>query len=82
MSTQDRSPQAYWRANMRLVGIHLAVWAFVSYGMAILFRGAEPGVDIGFWFAQQGSMLVFIIQIFIYAWQMNRLDREFDVHED
>ena len=88
MSTsQDLSGQAYWKANIRLVTIHLIVWAFVSYFCAIILRpvlSGRPvgGTDLGFWFAQQGAMLVFIVQIFIYAAQMNRLDRKFDVHED
>ena len=84
---QDLSGQAYWKANIRLVTIHLIVWAFVSYFCGIILRPvlsgiAVGGTDLGFWFAQQGSMFVFIIQIFVYAAQMNRLDRKFDVHED
>ena len=88
MSTpQDSSGQAYWKANLRIITIHLVIWAFVSYFCGILLRPVLAGVsvggtDLGFWFAQQGSMLVFIIQIFIYAGQMNKLDRQFDVHED
>ncbi len=86
-SSQDLSGQAYWKANIRLVTIHLIVWAFVSYFCGIILRPmfsgiAVGGTDLGFWFAQQGSMLVFIAQIFIYAAQMNKLDRKFDVHED
>ncbi len=87
MSTQNTSGEAYWKANIRLVIMHLVVWAIVSYGMGILFRPALSGIsiggtDLGFWFAQQGSMLVFIVQIFVYAAQMSKLDRQFDVHED
>ncbi len=86
-SSEDLSGQAYWKANIRLVTIHLIVWAFVSYFCGIILRPmfsgiAVGGTDLGFWFAQQGSMLVFIAQIFIYAAQMNKLDRKFDVHED
>ncbi|OOZ37272.1 DUF4212 domain-containing protein [Solemya velesiana gill symbiont] len=86
-SPQDTSGQAYWKANIRLVSIHLVAWAFVSYFCGIILRPvfsgiAVGGADLGFWFAQQGAMLVFIVQIFIYAAQMNKLDREFDVHED
>ncbi len=86
-SSQDLSGQAYWKANIRLVTIHLIVWALVSYFGGIILRPmfsgiAVGGTDLGFWFAQQGSMLVFIAQIFIYAAQMNKLDRKFDVHED
>ncbi len=86
-ASQDLSGQAYWKANIRLVTIHLIVWAFVSYFCGIILRPLFAGIpvggtDLGFWFAQQGSMLVFIAQIFIYAAQMNKLDRKFDVHED
>jgi len=86
-SSQDLSGQAYWKANIRLVTIHLIVWAFVSYFCGIILRPAFSGIavggaDLGFWFAQQGSMFIFIAQIFIYAGQMNKLDRKFDVHED
>jgi len=87
MSTQSSSGEAYWKANLRLIVIHLIIWAFVSYFCGIILRPvlsgiAVGGADLGFWFAQQGSMFVFIIQIFVYAAQMNRLDRQFDVHED
>jgi putative solute:sodium symporter small subunit len=86
MST-DLSGQAYWKANMRLIMMHLVVWAFVSFGCGIILRPALAGIpvggaDLGFWFAQQGSMLVFGIQIFVYAAQMNKLDIKFGVQED
>ena len=77
----------YWRANIRLVSILLVIWFVVSYGFGIIL--AEPlnairigGVGLGFWFAQQGSMYTFVALIFFYAIRMNKLDREFDVHED
>ncbi len=88
MSEQNDSAQRYWKANIRLVVILLTIWALVSYGCGILFRPALDamidvgGIGLGFWFAQQGSMLVFLVLIFVYAFQMNKLDREFDVHED
>jgi putative solute:sodium symporter small subunit len=88
MSTSEMtSGQAYWKANIRLVSIHLVVWAFVSYFCGILLRPVLSGIpvggtDLGFWFAQQGAMVVFIVQVFVYAAQMNKLDRQFDVHED
>jgi putative solute:sodium symporter small subunit len=78
---------AYWKANIRLVLSLLAVWFAVSYGAGILladwldqFRIA--GFKLGFWFAQQGSIYVFVALIFFYVWRMNKLDREHDVHED
>ena len=82
-SAKDR----YWRANLRLVAGCLAVWFLVSFGFGIVL--AEPlnrirffGFELGFWFAQQGSILCFIGLIFYYAWRMNRLDREHSVAED
>ena len=80
-------PSAYWSANLRIIVISLIIWALVSFGFGILLRpmisGIEVGgTDLGFWFAQQGSILVFLAIIFFYAWRMNRLDREFGVEED
>jgi putative solute:sodium symporter small subunit len=86
MENSDKSGGAYWRANIRIVGFLMAIWALVSYGFGILLRpllDSIPvgGVGLGFWFAQQGSMFTFVILIFYYVWRMNKLDREFDVHE-
>jgi putative solute:sodium symporter small subunit len=83
--TADRN--AYWSANVRLIVICLAIWALVSYGFGILLRPMLAGIsvggtDLGFWFAQQGSILVFLVLIFFYAWRMNKLDREFGVDEE
>jgi len=81
--------RAYWRRNVRLVLILLSVWFFVSYGAGILFadvldrvRIPGTGFPLGFWFAQQGSIYVFVALIFVYVFLMNRLDREFGVGED
>ncbi len=78
---------AYWQANIRLVLILLAIWFLVSYVFGIML--VEPlnhirlgGMGLGLWFAQQGSIYVFLILIFVYAKRMNALDRRFDVHED
>ncbi len=78
---------AYWRANLRLVGFCLAIWFVVSFGFGILFvdelnRITFGGFKLGFWFAQQGSIYTFVALIFFYAWRMNRIDRDYDVHED
>jgi len=78
---------AYWKANVRLISISLVIWAVCSYGFGIILRPALAGIkvggtDLGFWFAQQGSMIVFLVLIFFYAYKMNQLDRQFDVHED
>jgi len=79
--------RAYWRANLKLSGALLAIWFLVSFGFGILL--VEPlnriplfGFKLGFWWAQQGSIYVFIILIFVYAAGMKRLDRKYDVHED
>lgn len=77
---------AYWRRNLTIIGILLAIWFVVSYLFAILFAEILYGVKIGqlptsFWFAQQGAIFVFILLIFVYCWIMDRVDREFDVHE-
>jgi putative solute:sodium symporter small subunit len=78
---------AYWKANLRLLGICLIVWFIVSYGFGIMLAGllnnfSIGGYPLGFWFAQQGSIYTFVALIFFYAWRMNKLDREFGVQED
>lgn len=78
---------AYWRANLRILAVCMAIWFVVSYGFGILFveqlnRITIGGFPLGFWFAQQGSIYVFVLLIFFYAWRMNRVDQKYDVHED
>ena len=88
-SEETRSRRAeYWRRNIRYLAVLLAIWFLVSFGFGILLaeRLGEwtipgTGFPVGFWFAQQGSIYVFVGLIFIYVWLMNRLDREFDVDE-
>ena len=78
------SPEArarYWRKNLRCLGGLLLVWFIVSYGCGILFvdqldKVRLGGIPLGFWFAQQGSIYVFVVLIVIYVLVMNRLDRE------
>lgn len=93
MANQDTNAKAtadssgYWSANIRIILISLVIWALVSFGFGILLRPLLSGIgvggtDLGFWFAQQGSILVFLGLIFFYAWRMNKLDREFGVEED
>jgi len=77
---------AYWSANLRLVTFCLVIWALASYGCAILFRPLLAGIEVGgtdlsFWFAQQGSILVFLFLIFFYAWRMNAIDKVHGVDE-
>lgn len=82
MSASSTSGAAYWKANIRLVTIHLIVWALVSYGFGIILRPVLSGIpiggtDLGFWFAQQGSIYIFVLLILVYVILMNRLDRRF-----
>lgn len=82
----DRSAQAYWAANVRLLSICLVIWFIVSFGFGILLVDQLNtiqlgGYKLGFWFAQQGSIYVFVALIFFYAWRMGQIDRQFDVHE-
>jgi putative solute:sodium symporter small subunit len=86
MAEKSEDNNAYWAANIRMVTISLVIWAIVSFGFGILLRPmlsgiAVGGTDLGFWFAQQGSILVFLALIFFYAWRMNKLDREHGVEE-
>jgi putative solute:sodium symporter small subunit len=85
MHKQNR--MAYWRANLRLVAICLLIWFLCSYVFGILLVEQLNtirigGFKLGFWFAQQGSILIFVVLIFFYAWRMNRIDQKYDVHED
>ncbi len=81
MPTPDPTPapRTYWRTNLRYLAVLLSVWFAVSFGVSILFVdffnqfrvGSAP---LGFWMAQQGSIYVFVVLIFVYVWLMNRLD--------
>ena len=79
--------KTYWKKNLRLLTILLIIWFIVSYGFGIIL--AEPlnniqigGFKLGFWFAQQGAIYVFIVLIFYYVHKMNKLDKEYDVDEE
>ncbi|MEM1406592.1 MAG: DUF4212 domain-containing protein [Bacteroidota bacterium] len=76
----------YWKKNLRFLTILLIIWFVVSYMAGILLAGPLNGIKIGgfplgFWFAQQGSIYVFVVLIFVYVSWMNKLDKEFDVDE-
>ncbi len=78
----QNNKNAYWRANTTLIRNLLLVWAIVSFGFSILL--VQPlnnvklgGVPLGFWMAQQGSIYVFVALIFVYAYQMDKLDRKY-----
>ncbi len=83
----EQQAQEYWRRNLSLMIKLLVIWFVVSYGFGILLVDVLNqiqigGYKLGFWFAQQGSIYVFVVLIFYYAKKMGDLDREFDVHED
>ena len=82
----EQARQEYWRKNLRLMAVLLTIWALVSFGAGILF--VEPlntisfiGFPLGFWFAQQGSIITFVILIAVYVWRMDKLDKEYGVDE-
>ncbi len=78
--------QQYWRKNLKYLAILLSIWFIVSYGCGILFVDTlnnikMGGFPLGFWFAQQGAIYVFVALIFVYVILMNRLDKSFNVDE-
>jgi putative solute:sodium symporter small subunit len=78
--------KAYWKENIRYVIILLAIWFLVSYGAGILFKDAlnqikVGGFKLGFWFAQQGAIYVFVVLIFVYVRIMNKLDKKYGYDE-
>lgn len=82
----ETKAKAYWRENIKYVLILLLIWFTVSYGAGILFKDALNtikigGFKLGFWFAQQGSMYVFVILIFVYVRLMNKLDKKYGYDE-
>lgn len=84
---KDSNATAYWKENIRYVAILLTIWFLVSYGAGILFKGALDNIRIGgfkmgFWFAQQGSIYVFVILIFVYVRLMNKLDKKYGYDGD
>ena len=82
----SKDVKEYWRKNLRIMAWLLAIWAFVSYGLGIIFVNPlntihMGGFPLGFWFAQQGSIYVFVLLILVYCKLMRKLDREYDVDE-
>jgi putative solute:sodium symporter small subunit len=77
----------YWKKNLKYLTVLLSIWFIVSYCLSIVFvdfldKIRIGGFKLGFWFSQQGSIIVFVIIIFVYVRLMNRLDREFRVREN
>ena len=86
MNKEKINKYSYWNANLKIVSILLSIWFISSFGFGILF--AEDlnsiflgGFPLGFWFAQQGSIYIFVILIFIYVYLMNKLDKEHNLDE-
>ena len=84
---KSENARAYWAANLKLIITYLVIWFAVSYGAAVLFVDQLNAIEffgfkLGFWFAHQGSIYVFVVLIFYYARKMGQIDRQFDVHED
>jgi len=83
----EHDSHGYWKATLALLTKILIIWFLVSFGAGILFADLLNnfhlgGYPLGFWFAQQGSIYIFIILIFYYKIRMDAIDRQFDVHED
>jgi putative solute:sodium symporter small subunit len=86
-TTPSDNNKAYWRANISLLSKLLVVWFVVSFGCGIILvdwldQFSLFGFKLGFWFAQQGAIYVFVALIFIYAWRMKVIDRQFGVSDD
>lgn len=82
----SRSSKSYWKKNLFYLTVLLGIWFLVSYGFGILLKDqldkfSIGGFKLGFWFAQQGSIYVFVILIFVYVWLMNRLDKKYGYEE-
>ncbi|WP_435625447.1 DUF4212 domain-containing protein [Flagellimonas sp.] len=87
MTEKQKKASAYWKENLRYLVILLIIWFTVSYGAGIIFKDALNtirigGFKLGFWFAQQGSIYVFVILIFVYVRLMNKLDKKYGYNED
>lgn len=86
MAASDKN-RSYWRKNLQYLAILLGIWFVTSYLFSIVFveqldKIQIGGLRLGFFFAQQGSIWIFVMLIFIYAWLMNRLDKEYQQKHD
>jgi len=87
MSDSNTQASAYWKENLSIIVKIMVVWFIVSFGFGILLVDqlnaiTLGGYKLGFWFAQQGSIYVFVVLIFYYAKKIEQLDEKYDVHED
>lgn len=82
----SKNLKKYWRTNLRYLAILLGLWLLVSFVFGILLADTLNnyhigGFPLGFWFAQQGAIYVFVILIFVYVYLMNKLDKAYEVDE-
>ncbi|SEB48098.1 putative solute:sodium symporter small subunit [Tenacibaculum sp. MAR_2009_124] len=87
MSDKQQKATSYWKENLKYLTILLSIWFIVSYGAGILLKDVLNsiklgGFKLGFWFAQQGSIYVFVVLIFVYVRLMNKLDKKYGYSED
>ncbi|TFH68992.1 DUF4212 domain-containing protein [Gammaproteobacteria bacterium LSUCC0057] len=87
MSDSNTQATAYWKENLAIIVKIMVVWFVVSFGFGILLVDqlnaiTIGGYKLGFWFAQQGSIYIFVVLIFYYAKKIEQLDEKYDVHED
>ena len=83
----DKRNKEYWNSNLKIVSVLLVIWFLVSFGFGILFSDLLDqikiaGFKLGFWFAQQGSIYIFVILIFVYVYLMKKLDEKISQKED
>ena len=83
----EKSLKDYWKRNLRYLFLLLTIWFIGSYGCGILWADhlnafQIGGFPLGFWFAQQGSIYIFVLLIFVYVYLMNKLDKSFNVDEE
>lgn len=87
MKNTNLNKYSYWKSNLKIVSSLLIIWFLASFGAGIIFSDTLDkikigGFQLGFWFAQQGSILIFVLIIVIYCFLMNRLDKKYDVTEE
>tara|TARA_B100000427_G_scaffold329776_1_gene347695 strand:- start:1549 stop:1812 length:264 start_codon:yes stop_codon:yes gene_type:complete len=87
MDNKKINKYSYWNSNLKIVFTLLLIWFLSSFGAGIIFSNQLDkikigGFQIGFWFAQQGSIIIFVILIVVYCFLMNRLDKKFDISEE
>ncbi len=82
IQAKKKSGRSYWKSNLKLMAVLMSIWALVSFGFGIFLRPlldqvSIGGAPLGFWFAQQGSIITFVILIFVYSHFMKKLDAKY-----